>query len=206
MDRASGGAGVGWGRGDAPSPTRDAALALQSEPGPPASHPEAAAPGHQLGRIRRGPARPRQLDGVVHAGGGRGVEGEAAHSPGRAAALLRIGDHDGPDPACGVPPGAAPDRGADRLHPPPARPRPRRAGPLDAQPPGRDAGGGAAAPRARARAPAGGQHGTAAVRARRVAGGEAWHQAAPNLEKAPPRHGRRHRPDRRLGAHRQGRR
>ena len=58
--------------------------------------------------------------------------------------------------------------------------------------------------RARAGAPAGGQHGAAALRARRVAGGEARHQAAPGLEEAPPRHGRRHRPDRRVGADRQG--
>ena len=53
---------------------------------------------------------------------------------------------DGADAAGRVPPGAAPDRRADRLHPPPARPRARRAGPHHAQPPGRDPGG-AARPR-----------------------------------------------------------
>src|SRR3712207_9183606 len=44
----------------------------------------------------------------------------------------------------GVPPGPAPGRGLDRLHPRPARPRPPGAGPLDPEPPGRDAGGAAA--------------------------------------------------------------
>ena len=42
------------------------------------------------------------------------------------------------------------------------------------------------------------------MRARRMAGGEARHQEAPGLEDAAPRHGRRHRPDRRVGADRQG--
>ncbi len=55
-----------------------------------------------------------------------------------------------------------------------------------------------------ARAPAGGQQRSPPLRARRVAGGEARHEAAPSLESAAPRHGRRHRPDRRLGADRQG--
>ena len=53
--------------------------------------------------------------------------------------------------------------------------------------------------RARAGASAGGQHGAQALRPGRVAGGEARHQAAPGLEGAASRHGRRHRPDRRLG-------
>src|SRR4051812_37237565 len=56
----------------------------------------------------------------------------------------------------------------------------------------------------RADAPAGGRHGTEALRPGRVAGGEARHQAAPGLESAASRDGRRHRPDRRLGADRQG--
>ena len=43
----------------------------------------------------------------------------AAHDPGRAALVLAPGDPDGADPAHHVPPGAAPDRRADRLHPPP---------------------------------------------------------------------------------------
>ena len=43
----------------------------------------------------------------------------AAHDPGRAALVLAPGDPDGADTAHRVPPGAAPDRRADRLHPPP---------------------------------------------------------------------------------------
>src|SRR4051812_37796061 len=49
----------------------------------------------------------------------------------------------------------------------------------------------------RADAPAGGRHGAEALRPGRVAGGEARHQAAPGLESAASRDGRRHRPDRR---------
>src|SRR3954465_5029098 len=60
---------------------------------------------------------------MVHAGGGRRLGGSAAHHPGRATLLLRSGDHDGADPAGGIPLGAAPERGADRLHPTTARPR-----------------------------------------------------------------------------------
>src|SRR5918994_4166598 len=67
------------------------------------------------------------------------------------------GDRHGADAAGRVPPGAAPDRGADRLRPAAARARPPGAGPLHPEPPRRDAGGAAAAPRARARAPGGGQ-------------------------------------------------
>ncbi|WP_082012964.1 transposase [Belnapia sp. F-4-1] len=37
-----------------------------------------------------------------------------------------------------------------------------------------------------------------------MAGGEAWQQAAAGVANAPPRHRRRHGPDRRLGADRQG--
>ena len=43
----------------------------------------------------------------------------AAHDPGRAALVLAPGDPDGADPAHRVSSGAAPDRRADRLHPPP---------------------------------------------------------------------------------------
>ena len=43
----------------------------------------------------------------------------AAYDPGRAALVLAPGDPDGADTAHRVPPGAAPDRRADRLHPPP---------------------------------------------------------------------------------------
>ena len=50
------------------------------------------------------------------------------------------------------------------------------------------------------------KHGAQAPRPRRVVGGEARHQAAPGLEGAAPRHGHRHRADRRLCADQQGRR
>src|SRR3954469_13405811 len=121
----------------------DPCRAVQSQDSLSPPHSEAAAPGDQLGGVRCRSARPRQPDGLVHAGGGRGLGGSAAHHPGRAALLLRSGDHDGADPAGGVPPGAAPNRGADRLHPPAARSRSRRTGPLDPEPPSRDAGGAA---------------------------------------------------------------
>src|SRR5918995_466505 len=44
------------------------------------------------------------------------------------------------------------------------------------------------------------------LRPRRVAHREAWDEDAARVAQAPPRHRRRHRPDRRLGADRQGRR
>jgi Clp protease len=74
MGRPVGRVRAGW-LGGEPSTTADARHAVQEQCRPPASHSQAATPGHQLGRIRRGPARPRQLDGLVHAGGGRGLEG-----------------------------------------------------------------------------------------------------------------------------------
>src|SRR5215213_5999800 len=94
--------------------------------------------------------------------------------------------------------------GADRLRPATARPRSPGAGPLHPEPPGRDAGGGASKGGERAGAPAGGQHGAEALRPGRVAHREARHQAASGLESAASRDGRRHQPDRRLGADRQG--
>ena len=77
-------------------------------------------------------------------GGDRGLGAEPRTTPGRAAPLLAPGDRHGADAAGRVPLGAAPDRGADRLHPPAARSRSPGAGPLDPEPPGRDAGGAAA--------------------------------------------------------------
>src|SRR5215208_5466751 len=71
---------------------------------------------------------------------------------------------------------------AHRLHPAVAWSRSRGARPLHPQPPGRDAGGAAPKGGERAGAPAGGRHGAEALWRRRVAGGEAWHQAAPGLE------------------------
>src|SRR5215208_4314694 len=151
---------VGWGRGESPPPCRGTLLAIQSECRSAPSHPQAEAPGDQLGRVRRRSARSRQPDRVVHAGGGRGLDGSAAHHPRRAGLLLRSGDRHDADPAGGVPLGAAPDRRADRLHPPAARSRSPGAGPLDPEPPCRDteATGASVWPRLRAGAPAGGQH------------------------------------------------
>ncbi len=51
-------------------------------------------------------------------------------------------------------------------------------------------------------APAGRQHRSALVRARRVAGREARHRDTPRVAEAAPRRGRRHRPDRGRGADR----
>src|SRR3954465_306938 len=75
----------------------DPCCAVQSQGSLSPPHSEAAAPGDQLGRVRRRSARPRQPDRVVHAGGGRRLGGSAAHHPGRATLLLRSGDHDGAD-------------------------------------------------------------------------------------------------------------
>src|SRR4051794_23337618 len=182
----------------------DPCRAVQSQGSLSPSHPQAAALGDQLGRVRRRPACPRQPDRMVHAGGDRGLAGRAAHQPGRATLLLRSGDHDGADLASRVPPGAAPDRGADRLRPATARPRSPGAGPQHPEPPGRDAGGAAPKGGECAGAPAGGQHGAEVLRPGRMADREARHQAAPGLESAASRDGRRHRADRRLGADRQG--
>src|SRR5215213_1068152 len=42
---------VGWGRGEAPPPCRGTPLAIQSECRAAPSHPQAEAPGDQLGRV-----------------------------------------------------------------------------------------------------------------------------------------------------------
>src|SRR5690242_11285898 len=65
----------------------------------------------------------------------------AAHDLGWTALVLGPGDPDRPDAAGRVPPRLAPDRGPDRLRPPPARARAGRPRPHHPQPPGRDAGG-----------------------------------------------------------------
>ena len=71
-------------------------------------------------RVGRQLASARELDGLVHGGGDRGLAGGASlHDPGRAALVRAPGDPDGADAAGRVPPGAAPDRRADRLDPPP---------------------------------------------------------------------------------------
>src|SRR3954465_1858309 len=185
-------------------------LPFKLEPGPPPPHPRTEAQGREWAGVRREPAPAGELDGVVLGRSDRGVEGVAAHGPGRAARVFRPGDPDGADAQGRVPAGAPPDRGADRLRHRLARARPRRAGPLHLMPPGRDAGGAAARAarrgrrggrrrrrggrggrggrrrrrcgwRRRALAPAGGQHGPEADRRGRVAGGETRHEAAPLL-------------------------
>src|SRR5215210_7546012 len=139
-------------------------------------------------------------DEAIQAWGGR-----TPHDPGRTALVLAPGDPDSPHPPGRVPLGAAPNRGPDRLHHPPARPRSCRAGSHNPEPPGSDAGGAPATVgqhrgwvRCRARAFARGQHRAEAVWARRVAAGETWHQDATVLEETSHRHGCRHWPDRRL--------
>jgi Rhodopirellula transposase DDE domain len=57
----------------------------------------------------------RQPDPVVHGSGDCGVEGRAPRHARRPTALLGVGDHHGADAAGGFPPGAAPDRRADRI-------------------------------------------------------------------------------------------
>ncbi|MBL6081731.1 transposase [Belnapia sp. T18] len=91
-----------------------------------------------------------------------------------------------------------------RLHHRPTRARARRARSQHDQPTSGDAGGAASAPWARARAPAGGQHGIEALRPQRVGCEEARHKDAARVAQAPSRHRRRHRADRRVGADRQG--
>src|SRR3712207_7895796 len=57
-----------------------------------------------------------------------------SYDPGRAALVLAPGDPDGADAPGRVRLGPAPDRGADRLHHPPARPRAAGARPHDLEP------------------------------------------------------------------------
>ena len=142
--------------------------------------------GDELGGLRRDAAGLRQPDGVVHRGGDRGVAGGAPDHTGWAGALLGAGDQHGVDAASGVPAGAAPDRGVDRLHHGPARAGPAGAGPHDPQPPGRDAGHAAALPWPPPGAPDRGQHGAEAVRPRRVAGGEARQPNQTRMAQAAP--------------------
>src|SRR3954470_9869668 len=73
---------------------------------------------------------------MVHGGRHRRLESRAADHAGWSAPLLRPCDYDSPDAARGVPPGAAPDRGTDRLGPPAARPRPAGTELLNPQPAG----------------------------------------------------------------------
>src|SRR4051812_16224647 len=116
---------------------------------------------------------------------------------------LLLSDPDGPDRARGVPSGVPADRRPDWLHHRPAWSHPACAGPHHPEPAGRNGGRAAAAAtqhrcwgRYRALAPVGGQHGPEAVWTRRMVDRETRHEKAPVLEKAPPRQGCRHRPDR----------
>src|SRR3954468_11090967 len=107
--------------------------------------------------------------------------------PRRQAASRILGprDYDSPDVARGVPSGAAPDRGADRLGPPTARPRPAGTRLLDPQPTSPEPGTAGAAPRHRwSDPPAGRQFGAEAGRPGRVAGREARYQQAALLAQA----------------------
>ncbi len=189
-----------------PTAVRGSHLAVQGQRRPPSPHSKAATSGDQLGSLRCRPAPARQPHSLVHRRGDRGLEGRAANHPRRPATLLGPGHHHGADAASGVPPGPAPDRRADRLHPRPARLGSGSAGPLDTEPKGRDAGGVTAAARRWSRAPAGGQHRAEAVRRGRVADREAWDAHTPVLAQAAPRRGRRHWADPCRGAHHQRRR
>ena len=63
-----------WARQErAPLLTPDARLAFQAELGPTPSYLPPAAPGHELARLRGRAAPARELDGVVHGRGDRGV-------------------------------------------------------------------------------------------------------------------------------------
>ncbi len=98
----------------------------------------------QLARLRRQPASARQPHRLVHGRGDRRLARGAAHDCRRAGPVLAPGDPDSADPACRVPPGAAPDRRLDQLRHPPARADLGRAGPQHPEPAGGDAGGAAA--------------------------------------------------------------
>ena len=53
------------------------------------SHPQAAAPGDQLGQVRCRPARSRQPDRLVYAGGGRGCAGGGTGGAGTGSGYIR---------------------------------------------------------------------------------------------------------------------
>ena len=197
---ASGGSGR---VGERPLPrSPDPCRAVRGQRRSSSPHPEAAAPGDELGRVRGRLASARQPDGVVHGRGDRGLARRAPDHARRAALVLAAGGPDRADAAGRVPPRPAPDRGSGRLDPPSARPRAAGARPRHPVPPGRDAGGAATPADRRGRAPAGRQHRPAPVGPGGVAHREARHQGPPGLEEAAPRGGRRHRPDRGRGADR----
>ena len=89
---------------DGPSSSRRAQLAVQGQRQPSPAHSEAAVPGHQLGGVRCGPARTWQSDGVVHGGGGLGLEGLIPDRMGRTAAVFGAGHLHGLDASSRLPP------------------------------------------------------------------------------------------------------
>ena len=82
--------GTGLAQDRVPDLTLGAHLAFQAEPRPsPPPHPGAEAQGHELARLRRQLASTRQLGGVVHQRGDRGLAGCAAYDCRRAGLPLR---------------------------------------------------------------------------------------------------------------------
>src|SRR4051794_30936078 len=113
-DRPGGAEGPG-GVGERPlPPPPDLCRAVQGQRRSPPPHPEAAAPGHELGRVRRRPPPAREPDGVVHGRGGRGVARPAPPDPGRPAVVLTPGQPEPPGAAGRLSPPPTPDRRADR--------------------------------------------------------------------------------------------
>src|SRR3954452_3002107 len=102
----------GWGKEPPPPTILGSPGAIEGQCRSASPHPQAAAPGHELGRIRRGPTSAGKPDSLLQRGADGGLARPAPHYAWRPALLLGSGDHHGADAAGGVPPGAAPDRGA----------------------------------------------------------------------------------------------
>src|SRR4051794_18542985 len=111
---------AGWRRRAPPFLPLDADRAVQAEPELPPPYPSPAAQGHELAGRRRQLTSAREPDGLVHRRGDRGVGSRATHDPGWPALVFGARHPDGPDAPGRVPPGAAPNRGPDRLRHPPA--------------------------------------------------------------------------------------
>src|SRR4051812_44206544 len=94
----------GWGKEPPPPTILKSPGAIQGQCRSPSPHPQAAAPGDELGRIRRGPTSAGKPDSLVQRGGDRGLARRAPHHAWRPALLLGAGDHHGADAAGGVPP------------------------------------------------------------------------------------------------------
>jgi hypothetical protein len=90
-------------------------LAVQIPCRIPPSHPQAAISGHEFGGVCRFIEASGQSDRVVY--GRRSRRGGQSREPRQAASrVIRPCDQHGPDDGLRVWPGAAADRGADRLH------------------------------------------------------------------------------------------